>query len=195
MRRLVMWNLQTLEGYFDGVRPWDLDWHLTAWGEELEQFSLEQGKSIGTLLFGRATYQGMAEHWTKATGPIADFMNAVPKVVFSRTLRVADWNNTRLVHTDPADEVARLKREPGKDLFVFGSASLADALIRKRLFDEYRICLAPIVLGSGVPLFKPGNDPLRLKLIDSRALATGGVILRYAPFEVGGVAAREPPSR
>jgi dihydrofolate reductase len=185
MRRLVMWNLETLDGYFEGARPWDLDWHVTAWGEELEQFSLEQGKLIGTLLFGRATYQGMAEYWTKATGPIADFMNAVPKVVFSRTLRAADWNNTRLVPTDAADEVARLKREPGKDLFVFGSASLSDALIRKRLFDEYRICLAPIVLGSGTPLFKPGNDQVRLKLLDSRALATGGVILRYAPFEVG----------
>ncbi len=125
MRRLVMWNLQTLDGYFDGARPWDLDWHIAAWGAELEQFSLEQGKSIGTLLFGRATYQGMAEHWTKAKGPIADFMNAVPKVVFSRTLRVAEWKNTRLVQTDAADEVARLKREPGKDLFIFGSAALS----------------------------------------------------------------------
>lgn len=185
MRRLVMWNLQTLDGYFDGTRPWDLDWHDTAWGVELEQLSLEQGKTIGTLLFGRVTYQGMAEYWTKATGAIADFMNAVPKVVFSRTLEAAHWNNTRLVHTDAADEVAQLKREPGKDLFVFGSASLSDALIRRGLFDEYRICIAPIVLGNGVPLFKPGNDRRRLKLLDSRALTTGGIILRYAPFESG----------
>ena len=188
MRRLVMWNLQTLDGYFDGARPWDLDWHSTAWGDELEQLSLEQGKAIGTLLFGRATYQGMAGYWTQATGPTADFMNGVPKVVFSHTLDAADWNNTRLVRSDAADEVERLKREPGepgKDIFVFGSASLSDALIRRGLFDEYRICLAPIVLGNGVPLFKPGNDRRRLKLLDSRALATGAIILRYAPFEAG----------
>ena len=183
MRRLIMWNLQTLDGYFDGARPWDLEWHNTAWGDELEQFALEQGKAIGTLLFGRATYEGMAGYWTQATGPIADFMNAVPKVVFARRLGAADWNNTRLVRTDAADEVERLKREAGKDLYVFGSASLADALIRRGLFDEYRICVAPIVLGSGVPLFKPGTDRRRLKLLDSRPLATGGVILRYAPFE------------
>lgn len=183
MRRLVMWNLQSLDGHFDGARPWDLDWHATAWGDELQQLSLEQGKAIGTLLFGRATYQGMADYWTKETGSIADFMNAVPKVVFSRTLGAADWNNTRLVRTDAAAEVERLKREPGKDIFVFGSASLSDALIRRALFDEYRICLAPIVLGKGVPLFKPGTDRRRLKLLDSRALATGGIILRYAPFE------------
>lgn len=185
MRRLIMWNLLTLDGYFDGVRPWDLDWHETVWGDELEQLSLEQGKAIGTLLFGRATYEGMAGYWAKATGPIADFMNAVPKVVFSRTLAAADWNNTRLVRTEAVDEVERLKREPGKDIFLFGSASLADALMRKGLFDEYRICLAPVVLGNGVPLFKPGNDRRRLKLIDSRALATGGMILRYAPFQAG----------
>jgi dihydrofolate reductase len=181
MRRLIMWNMQTLDGYFDGARPWDLGWHETVWGDELEQLSLEQGKAIGTLLFGRATYQGMADYWTQATGSIAEFMNAVPKVVFSRTLGAAGWNNTRLVRSDAADEVERLKREPGKDIFVFGSASLSDALIRRGLFDEYRICLAPIVLGSGVPLFKPGNDSRRLKLLDTRPLATGGVILRYAP--------------
>ena len=183
MRRLIMWNMQTLDGCFDGARPWDLDWHNTVWGDELEQLSLDQGKAIGTLLFGRVTYEGMASHWTQATGPIAAFMNALPKVVFSRTLSAADWNNTRLVRSDAADEVERLKREPGKDLFVLGSAKLSDALIRRGLFDEYRICLAPIVLGNGVPLFKPGSDSRRLKLLESRALATGGVVLRYAPLE------------
>ena len=86
MRRLIMWNMETLDGYFDGATPWDLAWHDTVWGSELEQLSLEQNKAIGALLFGRATYQGMADYWTKATGPIADNMNAVPKIVFSKTL-------------------------------------------------------------------------------------------------------------
>jgi dihydrofolate reductase len=180
MRRLVMWNLQTLDGYFEGKAPWDLGFHEAAWGDELRQFSLEQAEEVGTLLFGRATYEGMASHWNSATDPIADFMNDVPKVVFSRTLDAATWRNARLVRRDAADEVAELKREEGKDLFVFGSAKLCDSLMRRGLFDELRICVAPVVLGTGVPLFKPGSPRQALTLLQARPLATGGVILRYA---------------
>jgi dihydrofolate reductase len=180
MRRLVMWNLQTLDGYFEGKAPWDLGFHEAAWGDELRQFSLEQAEEVGTLLFGRATYEGMASHWSSATDPIADFMNDVPKVVFSRTLDAATWRNARLVRRDAADEVAELKREEGKDLFVFGSAKLCDSLMRRGLFDELRICVAPVVLGTGVPLFKPGSPRQALTLLQARPLATGGVILRYA---------------
>jgi dihydrofolate reductase len=180
MRRLVMWNLQTLDGYFEGKAPWDLDFHEAAWGDELKEFSLEQAKEVGTLLYGRATYEGMASYWTKETGPIADFMTEVQKVVFSRTLDAATWKNTRLVRRDAADEVAELKRGDGKDLFVFGSAKLCDSLLRRGLFDELRICVAPVVLGTGVPLFKPGSPLQNLRLLQARPLATGGVILRYA---------------
>lgn len=180
MRRLVMWNLQTLDGYFEGKAPWDLDFHEAAWGDELERFSLDQAREVGTLLYGRATYEGMAAHWTKATGPIADFMNEVPKVVFSRTLEAATWKNARLVRREAADEVAELKRGEGKDLFVFGSAKLSDSLLRRGLFDELRICVAPVVLGAGVPLFKPGSPRQQFTLLQARPLATGAVILRYA---------------
>ncbi len=180
MPRLVMWNLLTLDGCFEGTAPWDLGFHEAVWGDELREFSLEQGKEVGTLLFGRATYEGMASHWTSATGPIADFMNEVPKVVFSRTLDAATWRNTRLVRRDAAEEVAELKRGGGKDLFVFGSARLCDSLLRRGLFDEVRLCLAPVVLGSGVPLFKPGSPRQHLTLLEARPVATGGVILRYA---------------
>ena len=122
----------------------------------------------------------MAGYWATATGAIADFMNEAPKVVFSRTLEAATWKNSRLVRGDAADEVAELKRGEGKDLFVFGSARLSDSLLRRGLFDELRICLAPVVLGAGVPLFKPGTPRQNLTLLESRPLATGGVILRYA---------------
>jgi dihydrofolate reductase len=183
MRKLVMWNLQTLDGYFEGAQPWDLDFHNTAWGEELEKLSLDQGKEVSTLLFGRNTYEGMASYWSTATGEIADFMNGVSKIVFSSTLDAATWNNTRLVNGDAGDEVAKLKRESGKNLFVFGSAELCDSLMRRELFDEYRICLAPIVLGKGEPLFKPGADSRRLLLLEARPLKTGALILRYAPYQ------------
>ena len=107
-------------------------------------------------------------------------MNALDKVVFSSTLSSAAWRNTRLVRGDAAAAVAALKREPGKDLFVFGSARLCDTLSRAGLFDEYRVCLVPVVLGAGSPLWKPGSER-RLRLLEARPLATGGVILRYAP--------------
>lgn len=181
MRKLIQWNLMTVDGCCDGAKLWDLDFHMTAWGEELEQFALQQLPQIGTLLFGRITYEGMASYWTKEKGAIADLMNSVPKVVFSNTLQSADWNNTRLVKGDAADAVAAMKRETGKDLYIFGSAKLCDGLMRRGLFDEYRICLAPIVLDSGVPLFKPGVQRHYLKLLEARTLKTGAVILRYAP--------------
>ena len=181
MRRLIMWNLQTIDGYFEGAKPWDLDFHNAAWGDELERFSREQVQEVGTLLYGRATYEGMASYWSAATGATAEFMNSVPKIVFSRTLAAATWANSRLVRGDAADEVASLKREQGKDLFVFGSAKLSDSLMRRGLFDEYRVCIAPVVLRNGVPLFKSGGPAQQLTLLESRALATGGVILRYAP--------------
>jgi dihydrofolate reductase len=175
-----MWNVQTLDGCFEGKAPWDLEFHEAAWGEELQQFSLEQAKEVGTVLYGRATYEGMAKYWSTATGPTADFMNEVPKVVFSRTLDSATWKNTRVVRRDAAEEVAELKRGEGKDLFVLGSAKLSDSLLRHGLFDELRLCIAPVVLGTGVPLFKPGSPRHSLTLLQSRPLATGGVILRYA---------------
>jgi dihydrofolate reductase len=181
MGRLIMWNLQTLDGYFEGERPWDLDFHTTVWGPELERFSLDQLEEVGALLFGRATYTGMADYWSSATGAIAELMNRIPKIVFSRTLEAATWANSRLVRGDAEAEVAALKREDGKDLFVFGSARLSDTLIRGGLFDEYRICVAPVVLRGGSPLFKPGGARVDLSLLEAKPLTTGGLILRYGP--------------
>ena len=181
MRKLLMWNVCTLDGLFEGAKPWDLAFHETVWGDELQRFSLEQAGEAGALLYGRATYLGMASYWGAATGATADFMNRIPKVVFSNTLEAASWNNTRLVKGDAVAEVRRLKQEAGKDLFVFGSARLSDSLMAAGLFDEYRLCLAPIVLGEGTPLFKPRSKPHTMRLLESRPLSTGGIILRYAP--------------
>ena len=181
MRRLLMWNVCTLDGLFEGAKPWDLAFHESVWGDELQRFSLEQLQEVGMVLYGRATYQGMASYWSTATGATAEFMNRLPKVVFSNTLDAAPWNNTRLVKGDAVAEVRRLKQEAGKDLFVFGSARLGESLMTAGLFDEYRLCLAPVVLGEGTPLFKPGGKPHPMRLLESRALSTGGIILRYAP--------------
>ena len=142
--------------------------------------SIEQLNTAGGLLFGRVTYELMANYWPTATGEIADFMNVTPKYVFSRTLKQSPWNNTRMFGADVADTVAGLKRDTPKDIFLFGSADLASHLIPHGLIDEFRIALNPVILGGGTPLFKPG-ERTRLKLLESRPMSTGIVILRYAP--------------
>ncbi|MGI0079821.1 MAG: dihydrofolate reductase family protein [Nitrososphaerales archaeon] len=176
-----MWDLVTLDGFFEGPKSWEIDWHEYAWGEELEQLSKEQLKSAGMLLFGRVTYEGMAGYWPSQKGEIADFMNNMPKIVFSRTLERAEWNNTRLVKENAAEEVGKLKQQPGEDLFIFGSANLSSTFMKHGLVDEYRLCITPVILGGGSPLFKPGLQRMKVKLLDVRPLKTGGVILRYEP--------------
>ncbi len=131
-----MWNLVTLDGFFEGPKSWELDWHDSVWGDELEKYSIEQSKSTGMLLFGRVTYEGMASYWPSEKGEIADFMNTIPKIVFSKTMRKAEWNNTTLVKGNAVEEVAKLKRQPGKNMFVFGSANLSSTLLEHDLFDE-----------------------------------------------------------
>jgi dihydrofolate reductase len=178
MRKLIMWNLITLDGYFEGTKNWDLPWR-RVWGEELERFSLEQLESADALLFGRVTYEGMAAYWETAKGNIADYMNSLPKVVCSRTLQTVAWSNTTLVKDNVAAEVARLKQQGNGNIFVFGSASLSKTLMSAGLFDEYRLGIAPIIYGNGRLLFSDGLKPQELKLLESRPLSTDCVILRY----------------
>jgi dihydrofolate reductase len=180
MRKVIVWNMVTLDGYFEGPKAWEIDWHEYVWGEELERFSLNQAQEVGTLLFGRKTYEGMAGYWQTATGDVAEFMNSIPKVVFSNTLEAAGWSNTRLVKGGAEEEVARLKQEPGKEMFIFGSANLIGSLTRQGLIDEYRIGLNPLVRGGGTPMFKPSEERMRLKLLEARPMQSGVVLLRYA---------------
>ena len=182
MRKLIVWNLMTLDGYFEGSKPWDLDFHMLAWGDELERYSKDLGKEGDLLIFGRKTYEGMAAYWPDATETpeIADYMNGIAKIAVSRTLDKADWNNTRVVG-DIVPEIKRLKQQPGKTMFVFGSAELVDTLLKEGLVDEIRICLAPVVLGGGNPHFKPAPKRIAMKLIDTKPLNTGAVVLRYEP--------------
>lgn len=181
MSRLIMWNLISLDGFFEGEKSWTLDWHQFAWGDELERLSVEQLKEADGLLFGRVTYEGMAAYWQKETGEVADFMNRLPKAVASRTLQSADWNNTTLIKGDVASEVAKLKGKGKKDIFVFGSGNLSHSLMEHGLFDEYRIAVVPVILGNGKPLFGGGLKRLPLKLVEARTFSSGAVVMRYEP--------------
>jgi dihydrofolate reductase len=181
MARLIMWNLMTLDGYVEGPNR-DISFHLDVWGDELEKLSIEQGLSASGLMFGRITYDLMANYWPSEKGDVADFMNALPKYVFSRTVKDSAWNNTRFFGADVPETVAKLKRESAKDIFVFGSAGLCADLIPHRLIDEFRIGVCPVVLGGGTPLFKSSVERIKLKLLDSKPMSTGIVINRYAPL-------------
>lgn len=179
MRKLVMWNLITLDGYFEGRKKWEIDWHEQVWGPELEQLSIEQLKTIGALVFGRVTYEGMAGYWSTAKGEVAEFMNSLPKIVCSRTLAKTAWQNSTIVRDDVVEEVSRLKQEEGKDIFIFGSANLSSTFTQHNLIDEYRLCLTPIVLGAGNPLFKSTTERMKLKLAHAKPLESGCVLLYY----------------
>lgn len=184
MGRLILWNLVTLDGFFEGPEKWSLDWHDIAWGDELEELSIAQLRSAAMLMFGRITYQGMANYWPTAEGEnaeIAHLMNSLPKVVFSTTLDRAEWENTRLLNGSPVQEVPRLKADATKDIFLFGSSSLASSLMPAGLIDEYRLCQTPVVLGRGTPLFKPSEHSTRMRLLDARPLKSGAIVTRYEP--------------
>lgn len=179
MRKLIMWNVITLDGYFEGKQNWDLSFHDTIWGKELERLSLEQLHSADFLVFGRVTYEGMAAHFSKAEGEIADLMNSIPKLVFSKTLKTANWNNSTLIKENASAEIKKIKEQGGKDMYVFGSANLSETFVNDNLIDEYRIGIAPVILGSGRPLFGKGNSSQTLSLISTQQLANGGVVLKY----------------
>ena len=180
MRKLIMWNVITLDGYFQGDKNWDLSFHESIWGPELEKLSLEQLHRADYLVFGRVTYEGMAAYWKTETGEIADLMNSIPKLVFSRTLKAVDWNNAILIQGNAAEEIAKLKREGNGEMYLFGSANLAETFIHDNLFDEMRIGIAPVILGSGRHLFR--NHALsfqKLDLLSAQPLSNGGVVVTY----------------
>ena len=174
-----MWNIITLDGFFDGEKPWELPFHAAVWGDELEKLSLEQLRAADFLVFGRATYEGMASHWQSAEGEIAELMNKTPKLVFSRSLTFVDWENSQLVKGNAAEELSRIKAEGDGDMYVFGSANLSETLVESNLFDEYRIGIAPVIMGKGRPLFGRGSAYKQLELISSQQLVNGGLVLRY----------------
>lgn len=181
MRKLFSFNMVTLDGFFEGLNQ-DISWHHV--DDEFNQFAIEQTSSVGSLLFGRVTYELMASYWPTSAAIIddpiiADLMNSLPKIVFSRTLQKVEWNNTRLVRDHVAEEVTQLKGQSGKDLAIFGSANLLSSLVLMDLVDEHRIMVNPVVLGRGTPLFQGITERLELTLLKTKTFASGNVLLYY----------------
>lgn len=181
MAKLIVWNILSLDGFFEGEKKWDLELHDFVWGPELEKLSDEFGEKAAALVFGRVTYEGMRDYWTKSEpSKTTTYMNALPKLVASRTQKTSEWNNTRMTD-DIEGDIARMRQEDTKDSYIFGSAGLTHSLLKAGLVDELMICYAPIAIGKGNPFFK---EKLKVDLIEAKGLAGGGVLARYRPENV-----------
>ena len=183
MRRVLLFMMVTLDGYFEGADR-QIDWHNV--DDEFNEFAIAQLKEVETLLFGRITYELMAGYWpseqARTDDPVvAGLMNGKPKIVFSRSLTDVHWENTRLVKQHFAAEVTKLKQQTGGDMIIFGSSDLAVTFLDHGLLDECRIIINPVVLGRGKSLFQGINDRLRLKLMRTKTFHSGNVLLYYEP--------------
>ena len=185
MRKVILSIQVTLDGFIEGPNG-ELDW--MTMDEEVWQEVKGLMGAVDTTLFGRVAYQGFANYWpAAATNPsspkneidFAHWIEKTPKVVFSKTLDQVDWNNSRLVKENIAEEIARLKRQAGKDILMFGGAGIASTFMKLGLIDDYRINVYPIVLGGGIPLFKDVKDGMNLKLVKSKSFTSGVVGLHY----------------
>jgi dihydrofolate reductase len=186
MRRLIVFNSTTLDGYFVGPNG-DLGWaHGGPPDPEFDAFIADNAGSGGQLLFGRVTYQLMAAYWPtaearQAAPAVAEGMNTMPKVVFSRTMEQASWSNTTVVKGDIAAAVRRMKAEPGPDMVIMGSGSIVAQLTPAGVIDEFQLVVTPVVLGKGRTMFDGLEAPLALERTDSRSFPGGKVFVCYRP--------------
>ena len=149
--------------------------------EEQDEYGVSRLRQAGTFIMGRVTYEGWAEYWPKSDHPVAEVMNGTPKVVFSRTLKSAGWPETRIASGDTAEEIARLKAEPGGEIIAHGGVGFARSLIQLGLVDEYRLLVLPAAAGHGDRLFTGLDRLLTLRLVGSRAFSSGLLELVYSP--------------
>ena len=147
--------------------------------EEMDDYFVNALRRAETHIMGRSTYQGMAATWPSSSSPVAPIMNDIPKVVFSKTLQSADWPESRIARGDTAEEIARLKAEPGGEIVAHGGVRFVQSLARLDVVDEYRLYVYPIALGNGSSLFADLERPLPLRLVSSMAFSCGAIELLY----------------
>lgn len=185
MRKLIAAMNMTLDGFCDHTA-------MIA-DEELHRHYSYLLRKAGTLLYGRTTYQLMESSWpalvknpsgNKSLDEFAAMIDNIPKIVFSRTLKKVDWKKTELKKEATQEEVLKLKRQTGKSILV-GSPSLIVAFAQLGLVDEFQLCVHPVILGKGLPLFKNIRDKIKLKLIKTKTFGSGAVVLYYEPVKRG----------
>jgi dihydrofolate reductase len=188
MRKSIVFNHVTLDGFFTGING-DISWaHRTNSADsEWNEFVQQNAAGGGVLVFGRITYELMQSYWPtpaamKNDPAVAERMNNLPKVVFSKTLDKASWSNTTLVKGGPAAEIRMMKKERGPGMVIMGSGSIVSQLTQERLIDEYQFVVNPVVLGKGRTMFDGVKDKLALKRTNTRTFHNGNVLLCYEPI-------------
>ncbi len=190
MGRLVVSEFVSLDGVMEdpgGAEQYKHGgWTMAYGSEDLYKVKYDELFAADAQLLGRVTYEGFAKAWPtmEGTGEFGERMNGMPKHVVSSTLEQLDWNNSTLLEGDVAESVAKLKQQYARDILVAGSATLVQALTHHNLVDEYTLLVYPIVLGSGKRLFAD-VDKVPLRLLESRPVGSGVLLLRYAPAEQG----------
>lgn len=177
MRKLIVFNHVSLDGYFvdaNGRMSWAKTDHNDA---EWNAFVAANARGDGPLLFGRITYELMASYWPTPIADqhdpiVAERMNSLPKVVFSRTLAKASWNNTKLVKGDLASQIRKMKKEPGEGMAILGSGSIVSQLAQEGLIDEYQIVMDPIILGKGRTMFDGVKENATADLREQRSASS-----------------------
>lgn len=191
--RLIVTTFLSLDGVMQAPGAPDEDrshgfghggWLVPYADQDMGRIVVDWFASADSFLLGRKTYEIFAAHWPHVTAendPVATKLNSLPKYVVSKTLDKVEWNNSTLIKGDVAEEVAKLKRRPGKELQVHGSGDLAQTLMQHDLVDEYRLWFYPVVLGSGKRLFREGSVAKALRLVSSNTTSTGVVVNSYQP--------------
>ena len=182
MGKLSVYNFVSANGYFKGPAD-DISWAYQNASEEVNDFAAENAQSEGILLFGRVTYEMMKRYWptpeAKKNAPeVAERMNKAEKIVFSKTLKEADWSNTRIIKDNIEAEVKKLK-ESGKDITILGSGTIVNQLAEKGLIDELQVMIHPVAIGNGTPFLKDIGIKLDLELAKTRTFKNGVVLLCY----------------
>ena len=184
MRKVIASELVALDGVMEAPETWHLPYFNDQMGEAIGKAMAE----ADAMLFGRVTYEEFAAFWPNQGGEdqeFADYMNNTPKFVISKTLQEPlEWSNSTLLKGDEfAEEITKLKQQPGKDISISGSGTLVRSLLHEELLDELRLMVHPIVVGSGKRLFEDGGDQKALELVDSKTFNTGVVYLTYRPAQ------------
>ena len=178
MRKIVAGLFMSLDGVVEAPETW----HFPYFNDEMGEAVSSQMAAADTMLLGRRTYEEFAAYWADKTDePFADTMNNTPKLVASTTLKEVGWQNSSLIHGNVAEELRRLKQEPGKNISITGSGTLVRSLIRDDVLDELRLLVHPFIVGGGKRLFDGDLDHKPLELIDSKVFSTGVLYLTYAP--------------
>lgn len=179
MRKVIVQMSVSLDG-FVATTDHDLEWIFPQFDDATLAWVRETIQETDTQLIGRVNYLEQAAHWPRSTEGLAPLLNAAEKIVFSRTLERLSWRNSRLATGDPATEIARLKRLPGRHVLVPGGAGFVRGLVDAGLVDEYRLIVHPVALGAGLAIFP---RRLKLRLIDQVRFATGAVALTLRPAD------------